>query len=85
MPIGVKLVKEYDMVKKVFVEGLEFVDENHLLISSGPNGGFLDFVEIFGQGKGYEKLRVTNFVQINSKYFSEGATVVGDSVYWLTY
>ena len=56
-----KLIGEHDILihKKVFVEGLEFVDKDHLLISSGPMGGFLDYTVYDEERKGF---KAVNFV-----------------------
>ena len=56
-----KLIEEHDFLihKKVFVEGLEFIDKDHLLISSGPKGGFLDYTVYEEERKGY---KAVNFV-----------------------
>ena len=48
LPYGSQLIQEYSLsgLRKSFVEGLEFVDDSRLLLSSGSFGGFVDLVEI---------------------------------------
>ena len=48
LPYGSDLVREYSLEKtrRSFVEGLEFIDDDHMFLSSGSFGGFLDLVQV---------------------------------------
>ena len=48
LPYGSELIKEYSLKKtrRSFVEGLEFIDDTHMFLSSGSIGGFVDLVEV---------------------------------------
>ena len=64
------------------MEGLEFVDDDHMFLSSGSFGGFLDFVEVNDEDK---EIELISHAQIEPYFFGEGVTTVGDKTYMLTW
>ena len=83
LPYGSELIREYSLAntRRSLVEGLEFVDETKLLLSSGSFGGFLDLVEINEE----DEIEMLSNTQIESQYFGEGVTSVNGKTYLLTW
>ena len=62
-----------------FVEGLEFLNSTHLLISSGLVGNsHIDIINI-------ETMKIEATTAIEAKHFGEGITIFGDNIFMLTY
>lgn len=67
------------MPAKRFVEGLEFINGTHLLVSSGLNGdSHLDIINI-------QTMVIEATTAIEQRHFGEGITILGDIIYMLTY
>ena len=77
-------MKEYSLKKtrRSFVEGLEFIDDDHMFLSSGSVGGFLDLVHVSDDDAEIELL---SYAQIEPSFFGEGVTIVDDKTYMLTW
>jgi glutamine cyclotransferase len=64
---------------KRFIEGLEFINSTHLLMSSGLTGNsHLDIINI-------ETMQIERTIAIEAKHFGEGITILKDTIYMLTY
>lgn len=64
---------------KRFIEGLEFINRTHLLVSSGLTGdSHLDILNI-------ETMMIEATTRIDYHHFGEGITILGDTIYMLTY
>ena len=82
----------YYLDNKYFIEGLEFIDNNHILISTGMEGsskiGILALQEpdfkndhIDGTRKPRGMLSLTKGNDLNKNSFCEGATVFKNKIY----
>jgi glutamine cyclotransferase len=64
---------------KRFIEGLEFINSTHMLMSSGLTGNsHLDIINI-------ETMQIERTIAIEAKHFGEGITILKDTIYMLTY
>lgn len=64
-----------------FVEGLEFIDSQHLVMSSGMNGdSHLDIMDIET-----DPISIVKSTKLDSQYFGEGVSVSGDDLLMMTY
>lgn len=68
-------MKAYPIAETRFVEGLEFIDETHLMMSSGSYGNsHLDILDIET-----DPMETIKSVQISDIYFGEGVTYVPET------
>lgn len=76
-------MRQYPLQETRFVEGLEFIDETHLMMSSGSYGNsHLDILDIET-----DPVQTIQTVPISDKYFGEGFTYVPETgdIIMLTY
>jgi glutamine cyclotransferase len=72
-------VEQFVLPSKRFIEGLEFINSTHLLMSSGLTGNsHLDIINI-------ETMKIERTIAIEAKHFGEGITILKDTIYMLTY
>ena len=70
--------------RRSFVEGLEFIDDTHMFLSSGSGGGFVDLVEVHDD-EDVAEIELKSYAQIDASLFGEGVTTVDDKTYLLTW
>lgn len=78
---GFEVVKKYRLAETRFVEGLEFIDDSHLLMSSGSYGdSHLDVLNIET-----DPVQTVKSTPLNSQYFGEGVSKADDEFIMMTY
>lgn len=77
------VVKDRWKKEPFFVQGFEMLDDNTILQSAGLySASELQIVDINHKTK---ETKVFQRTTLDSKYFGEGCTALGDSIYMLTY
>ena len=73
----------YTVKEPEFIEGIEFLSDKELLMSSGLNGeSFLTTLSLDEQTGTISKVKST---AISSEYFGEGSTYFKGDIYYMTY
>lgn len=74
-----QIVEQFVLPLKRYIEGLEFINSTHLLMSSGLTGNsHLDIISI-------ETMKIESTVDIEDRHFGEGITIINNAIYMLTY
>jgi glutamine cyclotransferase len=76
-----RIVKKWPLAETRFVEGLEFVSDTELLMSSGSYGG--SHIEILSLE--HEPVETVRSQALASQYFGEGVSKVGEEYLMMTY